>query len=181
MFSLDRFQTAAPKVCRNHFSRSLERCAQFVEVGGTSDQGWAKIKSWFDLNWFDLNGFLDLLIWFDLIWHIILTTWFDLIWRLFKITWFDLIWRPFCMIWFDLIWICEIIIDLFFKKLKSWVQAKPMAPMERARWELSIGAMVVYETIIDLLLVWVWLHLNFWFETGIKSRFDFMIWNELRQ
>ena len=66
-------------------------------------------------------------------------------------------------LWF--IWICEIIIDpicLF----KSWIQVKPMAPMERARWELSIGAIFVYET---LFLTSLWLDLSW-------RPFPMMIW-----
>ena len=109
-------------------------------------QGWAKIKSWFDLIWMDFWTF-----WFDLIWHMFLIAWFDLIWRRFSITWFDLIWFDdlFPMIWFDLN------LQNHYRPIfwfETWIQAKPMAPMERARWELSIGAIFVYETWI---LIWL--------------------------
>ena len=78
-------------------------------------------------------------MWFELIWYIFEITWFDLIWRLSKITWFGLTFFSCDLIKFEL-WMRFLI--------KSWIRAKPMAPMERDRWELSIGAIIVYESFI---------------------------------
>ena len=57
------------------------------------------------------------------------------------------------------------------------IKAKPMAPMERARWELSIGAIFVYET---------WISPSPWLGFGnarnsdlkCKSNHD-LIWSDL--
>ena len=69
------------------------------------NQGWASIKSWFDLIWLARR---KKLAWFDLIWAPKKMAWFDLIWapKIFGLIWFDLIWVPtkIGLIWFDLIW-----------------------------------------------------------------------------
>ena len=129
-------------------------------------------KSNHDLIWFEWNFGP-----FDLIWRIFLITLFDLIWRLFKITWFDLIWRPFSMILFYLN------LRKHYRSiawLKSWIRAKPMAPMERVCWELSIGAIFAYETSIptSFRLDFVTPEILIWLDsTPLNSS---MIWLDLR-
>ena len=126
---------------------------------------------WFELIWFDaIFGHSDL-IWFDSFFK---TTWFDLIWRLFKILWFDL--TPYChdLIWFDRKFQNHY---RYIFQFKSSVQAKPMAPIERARWELSIGAIFVYETLISPFL---WLGFGCTRNSDLKSKSNHdLIWSDL--
>ena len=108
------------------------------------------------------------------------TFWFDLIWHIFDyVIWFDaflnnVILFDLTTLFHDLIWICEIIIDPFGYWFKSWIQAKPMAPMERARWELSIGATFVHETFI---LSSLWLEFGYTLNSDLKSESNHdLIW-----
>ena len=121
---------------------------------------------------FDLNGFLDLFIWVDTF----LITWFGLIWRLFKIAWFDL--TPFSH---DSNWIWN-----HYQSLKNADSGETMAPMERIRWELSIGVIFVHGTLFlsfyglilvtPEILIWNQNQITIWFapefSPQIMIRFD---------
>ena len=141
-------------------------CIRFWELPGASQkphatqQGWAKIKSWFHLIWFEWS-FGNL----------------DSIWRIFLIAWFDLTSFKNRAIWFDVLFAwCDSNLRNRYRstfRLKSWIQANPLTPIDRARWELSIGVIFVYETsFCDLIMAWFCLRPKFWFEIGIKSWFD---------
>ena len=109
--------------------------------------------------------------WFDLIWHIFWLRdliWFDAFFKSRDLIWFG---HLFPMIWFDLN-LQNHYRSIFWSK--TWIQAKPMAPMERARWELSIGAIFVYETSF---LTWLWLDFGYAQNSDLKSESNHdLIW-----
>ena len=99
---------------RNSFRLFRKAAAAFVR----GDQGWAKMKSWFDLTlkkygvdliWFDTQNFWG---WFDLVWLgliwlcLVFLIWFGLtcvlVWLC--LAWLDLNWINW--IWFGLHWFC---------------------------------------------------------------------------
>ena len=140
-----------------------------------SDQGWPKIKSWFDLIWmdfgpfwFDLNGVLDLLIWFAHMFGRVI---------LFDLTPFshDLIPFEFAKL---------LSIQVLIKKIMNSGQTNGTdgkslpRPFDRCH-------MCPRNLIFVPVMAWFWLHPNFWFEIEIKSWFDLrpnfclMIWFDL--
>ena len=128
-------------------------------------------KSNHDLIWFDLNGFLYLLIWFDRRFDYVI--WFDAFFKSRDLIWFDDL-VPMNQIWFDLN-LRNHYRSIFW--FKTWIQAKPMAPMERARWELSIGAIFVYETTI---LTFLWLDFGYTRTSDLKSESNLdLIWRNI--
>ena len=123
----------------------------------------------------------QIMIWFEWILGPV-----DLIWHTFLITWFDLTYflNHACSPWFHLNfrnhYRCNFV-------SKSWIQAKPMTPMERARRELSIGAIFVHVTLIsaslwidfgDAKLYLIWNRNQIWFD--LRPSFRLMIWFDLR-